>query len=785
MLNAIRDKKRVMTGKIVENIAKTECVNSMIDECIAHKAEDGRTESIAEHLEKVAQRAAEFAEKFDSFDLAYNMGLLHDVGKYSKGFQHRIKENGPKVDHSTVGALVTAKWKNDFGSLLSYAIAGHHTGLPDGKYAEDGNDEATLDARFKKIKKSTQAKNDKCLLEGIARTTNNLIKKPHVPQLKKPTNFSLAFWTRMMFSCLVDADYLETEAFMQDRPRARMTNVSTAELRDRLEEKLAKFYPPTTTLNIRRCQVLDDCKKAAQGPSGFYSLTVPTGGGKTLASLRFALQHSTQKGADGGRVIYAIPYTSIIEQNACVFKEYLGDKNVLEHYSGFHIESEDESFGCFSKSQDVELANKADLLRLATENWDAPLIVTTNVQLFESLYASKTSKCRKLHNLVNSTIILDEVQTLPIEQIKPCLEALRELVENYGCTVVFCTATQPGLEGILEDIPEITEICSFKEELFEELNRVTYHYIGKQTDEELVKRLNECHQALCIVNSRKQAVSLYEELDDPDAFCLTTFRHAIDREKTIAEIHQRLDSSLPCKVISTSLVEAGVDVDFPIVFRAMSGADSILQAAGRCNRNGIKQAEDSPVYIFESGTEYKIPPETMQRATITRTVLRCAGYNLDCSQVETNIKDITIDLSSLEILQDYFEELYSVRQDGLDKKSVYESLATYRNVTEIPFRQSGSNFKMIEDEECFTVIIPNEEIEADIQNVRNGYANRDTFARLSGHSINIYAWIQQKLMNEGAIEALTDDTFLLNNPTRYDSSYGLKLEIEPGQSVMW
>lgn len=608
----MRGRKKCVVDKASENTTRARYANSAIDECIAHKAEDGRTETVAEHLEKVAQRAAEFAEKFDSFDLAYNMGLLHDVGKYSKGFQHRIKDNGPKVDHSIVGALVTAKRNPTFGALLSYTIAGHHAGLPDGKHAENGNDEATLEARLMKIKKNTTAKNDACLQEGIAYISGKLIKKPYIPQLfnsKKLTNFSLAFWTRIMFSCLVDADYLETEAFMQGQPRAKMTDTSITELRDRLEGKLTRFYPPETPLNVHRCQVLDDCKKAAQSTSGFYSLTVPTGGGKTLASLRFALQHCAQKGADEGRIIYAIPYTSIIEQNACVFKDYLGNENVLEHHSGFHIESEAESSSLLGKSSNIELANKAELLRLVTENWDAPLIVTTNVQLFESLYASKTSKCRKLHNLVNSTIILDEVQTLPIEQLKPCLEVLKELVENYGCTVVFCTATQPGLEGVLEDIPEVTEICSFKEELFEELNRVTYHYIGKQTDEELVKRLNECSQALCVVNSRKQAVALYEALNNPNAFCLTTFKHAVDREKTIAEIRHQLDSGLPCKVISTSLIEAGVDVDFPIAFRAMSGADSIVQAAGRCNRNGVKQAEDSPVYVFESGTEYKTPPK--------------------------------------------------------------------------------------------------------------------------------------------------------------------------------
>lgn len=778
-----------MADNTIKDTTKTECVNSMIDECIAHKAEDGRTETVAEHLEKVAQQAAKFAEKFDSSDLAYNMGLLHDVGKYSKGFQHRIKDNGPRVDHSIVGALATAKWNPTFGALLSYTIAGHHTGLPDGKNAEDGNDEATLKARLMKIKKNTTAKNDTCLQEGITYISGKVIKEPHIPRLfnsKKLTNFSVAFWTRMMFSCLVDADYLETEAFMQSKPRTKMTDTSITELRDQLEENLAKFYPPTTILNIHRCQVLDDCKRAADGVPGFYSLTVPTGGGKTLASLRFALQHCAKNRASEGRIVYAIPYTSIIEQNADVFKEYLGNANVLEHHSGFHVESEAESFDLFGESQDITLANKADLLRLATENWDAPLIVTTNVQFFESLYASKTSKCRKLHNLVNSTIILDEVQTLPIEQLKPCLETLKELVENYGCTVVFCTATQPGLKRVLEDIPEVTEICSSKEKLFEELNRVTYHYIGKQTDEELVKRLNEYSQVLCIVNSRRQAVALYEALDYPSAFCLTTFRHTVDREKTIAEIRYRLDSGLPCKVISTSLIEAGVDVDFPTVFRAMSGADSIVQAAGRCNRNGIMQAEDSPVYVFESGTEYKIPTETEQRATVTRLVLHNAGYDLGGCQVEADVEDgIIVDLGSLEILQNYFEGLYSVRQDGMDKKSVYENLTTYRNVTEIPFRQCGNNFKMIENDECFTLIIPDEEIEADIQSVRNGYANRDTFARLSRHSINIYAWIQQKLMNEGAIEGLTDDTFLLNDPTRYDSSCGLKIEIEPGQSVMW
>lgn len=752
---------------------------------LAHIAEDGREEAVEEHLRAVAVRAADFAACFGSEEWAYNMGALHDIGKYTDAFQRRIRENGPRVDHSTAGASVI----NDSGALgilLAYAIAGHHAGLPDGcptgENIRRGTEESTLEKRLMRFNdacSSDAAWFGRIPVERLALRGSQNMPRPLVG-IRERGGYRAGFWVRMMFSCLVDADFLATEEFMQGDTRKSLSRMSAGELRDALEDKLSVFYPPRTSLNELRCRILDDCRVAATGRPGFYALTVPTGGGKTLGSLRFALSQAVQSGYPDPKVIYAVPYTSIIEQNADAIREILGQEQVLEHHSGFDFDSVDERVDGQKPAAAEDGGRSAGLgetLRLAAENWDAPVVVTTNVQLFESIYSNRASKCRKLHNLANGIIVLDEAQMLPVEYLKPCLAALEELVEHYGCTVVFCTATQPALSGIIESLSKPIEISRAGLESFETLRRVTYRLEGALDDVQLVERLRDEKQALCILDNRKQTRAVFELLDDGDAYHLSTLMYPEHRRAVISDIRQRLKDGLPCRVISTSLVEAGVDLDFPAVYRAMSGLDSIVQAAGRCNRNDTRSCAESLVHIFEPDGSYRRPREVSQRAAIGQSVLRDLGLP------EGGDGLLDADLGSPEIMEEYFKRLYDIRRDGMDKVGAYKRMANERGGWgSYPFRSVAEDFKLIESADC-SVIVPNEAIEEEIERLREGIATRGTMRRLRQYSVNVYRTSLQSL--EGSIEQIAEDAFLLINPERYSSTCGLDLSDRHGEGLMW
>jgi len=380
----------------------------------------------------------------------------------------------------------------------------------------------------------------------------------------------------MMFSSLVDADFLETERIMNPA-QAKVRPLYAppmSELRAELDRHLAKFEASHSPVNRKRHEVLQSCLRAADRPPGLFSLQVPTGGGKTLSSLAFALRHSEQHGLR--RIIYAIPFTSIIEQTARVFRESLGglESPVLEHHSNFDPES-------------LERGTATVCARLASENWDAPIIVTTNVQFLESLFSARGSRCRKLHRIARSVIILDEVQTLPVELLHPTLVLLQELAENYGCTIVLCTATQPAVE-LHPDFPiglsHVERIIERPRELYSALERVRVSYIGSVTDDSLVSNLGEHPRSMCIVNTRRHAAEVFQQCversSDPSAcFHLSAQMCPQHRSDTLKKIRDRLQSDSLCTVVSTQLVEAGVDLDFPVVFRAMAGLDSIAQSA--------------------------------------------------------------------------------------------------------------------------------------------------------------------------------------------------------------
>jgi CRISPR-associated endonuclease/helicase Cas3 len=483
----------------------------------------------------------------------------------------------------------------------------------------------------------------------------------------------------MLFSCLVDADYLDTETFydrIERRPTRRAAPPRLATLKPKLDAHLSEVAvrADDTLVNRERAAILAACRNAATSDPGLFTLTVPTGGGKTLASLAFALTHALAQGLD--RLIYVIPYTSIIEQNATVFREALGTEAVLEHHSAF--------------IDDPKTAPEAqDKLRLAMENWDAAVVVTTAVQFFESLFADRPSRCRKLHNIARSVVILDEAQTLPLPLLRPCVAALDELARNYGTSVVLCTATQSALletddEGtsFKGGFRNVREIAPDPKRLYQTFKRVTVKHPGELDDAALAARLRQHEQVLCIVNTRMHARELYESLaGEEGCHHLSALMCPKHRSQRLSTIRKELAAARRCIVISTSLVEAGVDVDFPVVYRAEAGLDQIAQAAGRCNREGRRSRGE--VFVFRPFGR-RVVGEQSRRAAAASAVFRRHDDPL-----------------ALDAIQDFFREVYwsesAGSQDGLDRKLILGRLEERKSDLLFPFEAVARDFKLIED----------------------------------------------------------------------------------------
>lgn len=712
-------------------------------EYCAHKDGD-REQLVREHLQGTAELAAEFAEKFGKADWGYCCGLLHDIGKYSREFQTKIRENPDlRVDHSTAGAKVC----NELGGYyqcMTYCIAGHHAGLPD--LGRRGLSSSLCDRLDKKICDYSAYKSEIKIPE--------LKTMPFDPTQVTDPDFSLAAFIRMLYSCLVDADFLDTERFMKDGVVERDSGESMEMLFHKLQDHVADWLKnnDNTTINGRRSEILRNCLEQGKSPKGLFQLTVPTGGGKTVASLAFALRHAVEHHLD--RVIYVIPYTSIIEQNAQVFREILGSENVLENHSNVDYEDSEE----FKP------------LQLAAENWDKPVVVTTNVQFFESLYANKSSKCRKLHNIVNSVIIFDEAQMLPANYLKPCMAMIEELLQQYGISIVLCTATQPALQQFLPEKYVARELCPRRDEQFRFFERVTYQNIDTVTEEEMAEKLQQEQQALCIVNTRKRAQKLYERLKGKGVYHLSTSMYPAHRRRVLTAIRKRLKDKKRCIVISTSLVEAGVDLDFASVYRELAGVDSIIQAAGRCNRNGERVKEESVVHIFQ-WKDREIVPGQRQQIDTTKNLLT-EGRNI------TELKTIT----------EYFHRLYYIKGDSLDKKHILELFKD----RDYHFATAAREFKLIE-ENTVTVYI-NREPEADalLQEIRQKGMTRSLMRKAGQYCVNVYRGegtqerLFEKMYRAGMLREVVDgaqDFYELIDEKQYQEDTGLKLDVEFGNMM--
>jgi len=673
-----------------------------------------------EHLKHVAALASSFAPG-GSRDWAYLAGLWHDLGKYRPGFQRYIRSangidahiEGRVTDrektHSAAGALwaerVLTERFGPQGQMMSrvfqYLIAGHHAGLD--------NWTDRLACRLS----ADDAQHE--LETALAADPEHAVLHPPLPELslaalpvsneRAGTPGRFALWLRMLFSALVDADFLDTERFMDEaRTQARATGPELGAMKAALEAHLASLAAQAadTAVNRLRAGILEQCRSKAAKEPGVFTLTVPTGGGKTLSSLAFALHHAVRHGKR--RIVYAIPYTSIIEQTADVFRRVfarLGDDAVVEHHSNAEAEPEQET----SRS------------RLACENWDAPLVVTTNVQLFESLFARRTSRCRKLHNLIDSVIVLDEAQLLPVEFLQPVVDVLRLLVQDHGVTLVLCTATQPVLTASTSADPRrglqrgfdhaaVTEIIDDVPGLYAALRRVQVHLPltldTPRSWEDLADELAQHHAALTIVSRRADAKHLFrllEQREPQGCWHLSALMCAQHRSDVIARIKAALKQRAEAlaagaeppsvRVVSTNLVEAGVDLDFPVVYRALAGLDAIAQAAGRCNREGRLEGLGQ-VHVFVPPTQ--APPGLMRQARDT------------CRSLWHERPE---DPFALELFERYFRKLY--HDAPLDAKGICDALRLEPDARgralAVRFRDASDSFRLIDNDEAATVLV--------------------------------------------------------------------------------
>lgn len=695
-------------------------------------------EVLEEHLRQVAERASEFACAFGAAEWGHLAGLWHDLGKYRRSFQEYLHQAGSagveatqeqvvgRVDHSTAGALFAVEALGPFGKVLAYVIAGHHAGLPDGLGGQ-----SALESRLMK---------SEVMLDLDLPSVPEEILRFAAPVGGPPSRRAeeVHLWVRLLFSCLVDADSLATEAFTDPEKALLRTRYPTP---DELFSQLArhmetKFGEPRTEVHRIRQEVLRACVDQAKCPPGIFSLTVPTGGGKTLSSLAFALRHASLHGQR--RVVYAIPYTSIIEQTAKTFREIFGEW-VLEHHS--NLDPDDPA------RETVKSA-------LAAENWDAPIVVTTNVQLFESLFSARRSRCRKLHRLVGSVIVLDEAQLLPPEFLAPILDVLRAMVRDYGVTVVISTATQPAL-----DLGEVRELAPDPAALDRRLRRVRYEWPESnqpQTWEEIAEKVMAHSQALCVVNRRDDARHLVSLLPE-EAIHLSALMCGEHRSRTIARIKRRLAGGQPVRVVSTQLVEAGVDLDFPAVFRAFAGLDSIAQAAGRCNREGrLQLPELGRVVVFHPP---KGPPRGLLRMAADTTAELLFGQAPEALEPE--------------LFNRYFDLLYRTKVDDLDRHGILGLLGKNARDLDIQFREAGDRFRLIEESGYQPVLVGWEKGADLLREFRHREPDRGLFRRAQRFVVTLPPWQLAPLQKLGAVAEIAPGLFGQMDDRLYDERLGL------------
>ena len=724
---------------------------------IAHKTENARTQSVLDHLTETAELAKQNAVPLMQ-ELAYAAGLAHDIGKYSQAFQDRIQSgSNEKYEHALPGAL---EYYKQFGKpvnplyamMLMYCIAGHHTGIPDGgNMSESPDDSASLGARLNRAARYTGSWDYQAFRQEVTLSVPQeqtilmeLMQSLYQPELDTFYE-QFAFLTRYLFSCLTDADYIDTERFCSpERERCLKSDFQSAE---RAVQKRLNSFIAETSLQKARTRLQAQAFANTKGSSAISILQMPVGSGKTLCSLEIALQkaiHSCKK-----RIIYVIPYTSIIEQTAAEFERLIGkDTAILQHHSNY----------VFEDHEDEEEPDTAEKLRLASENWDAPVIVTTNVQFFESLYHYKSSRLRKLHNLADSVIIFDEIHMLPVELLQPCLRAVGYVTKYLNSEAIFLSATMPDYEKLFKKyapglparqlITDTSDFACFR--------KCRYHDLGETDPDSIAEKAAEYRSSLIIVNKRRTAYELYQQLGGTK-FHLSTYMTPHDRSDVIAKIRKKLKAEEPFTVVSTSLIEAGVDLDFQAVFRELTGLDSILQSAGRCNREG--KLESGDVFIYETGE--KLTSEIQVRAAITKDLLR---------QYE--------DIESAECIRTYYDRLFEQYKQVIEEKNLghnrwQSTVSRKTGFVSIPFRSYANNFKMIQDDSTGIIINNCDETEQLLK--QSEFGDITARRKLQQYTVSLRKYELGNAMKSGILTQ-RGGMFVLSDTAYYNHDTGLLLD---------
>lgn len=745
---------------------------------IAHvlKNQEGAWEKphlLIDHLNGTAEISERFAAQFQSADWGRAVGLLHDFGKARSQWQQYLcnksgysaeydaeahLEGKPgKIPHAIYGAKIAEELLGKgFGRLLSYCISGHHAGLPDWSSSE-GSGQSSLQYQILQVKNFEEIPHD--YLEMIQKN------KPTSIPWKFNHGLDCSLWIRMLYSCLVDADFLDTEGYMNhDNSILRANFCNMHELRSRFNLSMDQLehHSEKSEINRIRNSILQKCMTRAEDDQGVFALSVPTGGGKTLSSLAFAIHHAIKH--DLKRIIYVIPFTSIIEQNADVLRGAVGEDQVVEHHSNI---SEDDT---------------TPQLRLASENWDAPITVTTSVQFFESLFSSKPSRCRKLHNIAQSVVILDEAQLVPTEFLEPILQTMQLLVDHYHVSFVISTATKPAFhkhttgDRVFPGLTQIKEIIGDAQEvnkLYRSLKRCEVimpdDFDQASSLEDIAEELKQYQQVLCILSDRTSCRELYDLMPE-GTYHLSALMCGQHRSEKIQEIRKALQCGEPIRVISTQLIEAGVDVDFPVVYRAMAGADSIAQAAGRCNREG-KLPDKGEVVVF-------LPPRRPPLG-----ILRKAADTTRSLYHKTNF-----DLTNIEDFDRYFTELYG-KANSLDSYGISTLLDPMKNdpsELSIFFRTASSRFSIIDDSKQKSIIVRYGASSGLIDQLGRTGPNRSLMRQLQRYTVNIYLNQFTELLKRGDIEEVHPNIFALSTEMLYSKFTGLLvngLPFDPEQFI--
>ncbi len=739
----------------MEDLAKDTPDPNEWEHLIAHSVNEfGREQPFLEHSGNVARRAGLHASAFDSGHFGEWNGWWHDAGKVADDIQKHLRaprtaERGP--DHSSAGMLRAMEVCHP----LAFNIAGHHGGLPN--YCD-----LKERVRRKSIEPDEQRVRDALkLAEKVLSDHAPTLDLSLMPQFLKAkgemaSKRRLEVWIRMLHSALVDADCIDTEAHFNsernaERERARP---SIEELWGIFEKKQNALLTcvESTTLNSVRLEIYRRCIEMADQPQGIFSLTVPTGGGKTRSALGFALRHAVRHGLR--RVIVVLPYTSIIEQNADVYRDILGSDAVLEHHSAAQ-----------SSETPEDVAESERRQRMAAENWDVPVVVTTSVQLLESLFANRNSRVRKLHNIVKSVLVLDEIQTLPPALLEPTLDMLRHLSEAYGVTVLLCTATQPAFTSDLdfEGFEEVTEILSNPGEVYQKLKRVRYRIDITEPWpwNRIVRELCSADQSMVIMNTVKDALRLLEELrGEEHVFHLSANLCGHHRRKVLAEVRERLKNGLPVRLVATQVVEAGVDIDFPLVLRALGPLDSIIQAAGRCNREGRLAEGEVVVFIpLEGGC----PP---------------GAYKLGKDQTHSMLQAFSSNrLHDYTFPTEYFRRLYDISK--IDERDIQGKRARFE------FVETSKAYRLIDDEQTPVIVPYGVDIKLDelIRKIeKRKEVSRSDWRLLQPYLVNLRKKRLKEALDSRVCREIAEGLYLLDDMF-YDPIRGVSMD-RPGISEL-